>query len=72
MTYSRLGKKSTQNPKSRRSGTSIAEMLTQNIAEALGTYNLVTLSQIYLAARLSLIEIKLPELIANYRNAHRR
>ena len=47
-------------------------MLTQNIAEALGTYNLVTLSQIYLAARLSLIETKLPELIANYRNAHRR
>jgi hypothetical protein len=52
------------------SGTSTVDMLVRNISETLDTHNPEVLFQIQLAARESMQEAKIPELIANYRKAH--
>ena len=54
------------------SGTSTVDMLVRNIREILDTYNPEELFQIQLAARETMHEAKIPELIANYRKAHPR
>jgi hypothetical protein len=45
-------------------------MLVRNMREILDTYNPEVLFQIQLSARESMLEAKIPELIANYRKAH--
>ena len=45
-------------------------MLVRNIREMIDTYNPEDLFQIQLAARESMLEAKIPELIASYRKAH--
>ena len=52
------------------SGTSTVDTLVRNISETLDTHNPEVLFQIQLAARESMQEAKIPELIANYRKAH--
>jgi hypothetical protein len=52
------------------SGTSSVDMLVRNIREILDAYNPEELFQIQLAARESMHEAKIPELIASYRRAH--
>jgi hypothetical protein len=52
------------------SGTSIVDMLVRNVREIIDTYNPEELLQIQLAARETMQEAKIPELIANYRKAH--
>jgi hypothetical protein len=51
-------------------GTSTVDMPVRNIRELVDTYNPEELFQIQPAARESMHESKLPELIANYRKAH--